>query len=78
MAKNTVASISLPGEIIKEIEKVAKKEHRTKSGIVQDAVKQYLELRKWQVAQGEFAARARRLKLFSDDDVEGVVDEVRR
>ena len=77
MPKNAIASISLPDALSKEIDRVAKKEHRTRSGVIQEAVRQYLELRKWQVAQREVSARARSLGLVTEEDVERVVDEVR-
>lgn len=77
MAKSYITSISFPKGIAEEIEKLAKKEHKTKSGVVQEAVRQYLELRKWQKAQMEVGARARKLGLSSDDDIEKLVDTVR-
>ncbi len=77
MAKNSAASISLPVEIIKEVERMAKTEHKTRSGIIQDAVRSYIELRKWFDLQQRLSAQARSLKLNTDDDVERLVDEVR-
>lgn len=77
MSKNAIASISLPEALSKEIDRVAKKEHRTRSGVIQEAVRQYLELRKWQEAQREVSARARRLGLSTEADVERLIDEVR-
>jgi predicted transcriptional regulator len=77
MARNTITSISLPSQLSKEVDRVARTEHRTKSGVIQEAVRQYLELRNWQEAQREVSARARRLGLSSEDDVERIIDEVR-
>lgn len=77
MAKSFATSVSFPGPIAKEIDSLAKREHKTRSGVVQDAVRQYLEMRKWQKAQAEVSARARRLGISGDDDIEKIVDEVR-
>lgn len=77
MVQNAITSISLPKGLAKEVERIAKKEHRTKSGVIQEAVRQYLELRRWQQAQREVAARARRMGLAGEEDVERIVDEVR-
>lgn len=78
MGKSFITSISFPKAIAEEIEEVAKKEQKTKSGVVQDAVRQYLELRKWQKAQIELSARARKMGISSEEDIEELVDEVRR
>lgn len=78
MGKATVASVSLPAEMTKEIERLAKEEHRTKSGVVQEAIRQYLEMKKWHGLQNKLSAMARRLGVSSDDDIEEIVDRVRK
>lgn len=78
MGKSSITSISFPEAIVKEIGRVAKKEHKTKSGVVQDAVRQYLELRKWQQAQAKLSSLARRMGIGTDEDIEKLVDEVRK
>ena len=77
MAKSSTASISLPEDIALEIERMAKKEHKTKSGVIQDAVRNYIESRKWQELQLKISPYARRLKIESDMEIEKIVDEVR-
>ena len=77
MGKSMVASISLPEDISKEIDQIAKVEHKTKSGIIQDAVRGYIEQKKWRELQMKVACRARKLKIESDADIEKLVAEVR-
>lgn len=78
MGRAMVASVSLPAEITKEIERLAKEEHRTKSGVVQEAIRQYLEMKKWQNLQTKLSHLARRHGVETDGDVEKIVDEVRK
>ena len=76
--KSSVTSVSFPTSLSEEIEKVAEKEHKTKSGVIQDAVRQYLELRKWQKAQSKLSAIARKIGISNDDDIEVVIDGTRK
>ncbi len=77
MGKSTAASISLPADIAKEIDKMARLEHKGRSAVIQDAVRNYIEQRKWQELQLKISGRARRLRISSDEDIERIVDEVR-
>ena len=78
MGKTSTSSISLPEEIAKEVDLMARRENKTKSGFIQDALRSYIELRKWQELQLRISSQARRLKIESDEDIEKIVDEVRR
>jgi metal-responsive CopG/Arc/MetJ family transcriptional regulator len=78
MGKTSTSSISLPEEIAKEVDLMARRENKTKSGFIQDALRSYIELRKWQELQLKISAQARRLKIESDEDIEKIVDEVRQ
>lgn len=77
MGKSSAASISLPTDIAKEVDKMAKLEHKTRSAVIQDAIRNYIEQRKWQELQAKISGRARKLRISSDDDIERLVDEVR-
>lgn len=77
MSKASVISISFPSQLSKEVEKLAKAEHRTKSGFIQEAVRYYLESRRWKKLQRKIVGRARAMGIESEDDVESLVDSVR-
>jgi metal-responsive CopG/Arc/MetJ family transcriptional regulator len=77
MSKSTTTSISLPLPLEKELEKEAKAEHRTKSGLIQEAIRYYLENKRWKKLQQDIAHRAARAGVKSEDDVEALIDEIR-
>lgn len=77
MAKAAVISISFPAQLSKEVDRVAKAEHRTKSGFIQEAVRYYMESRRWKKLQQKVSLRAQKLGLASEDDVEDLIDSIR-
>lgn len=77
MTKASTTSISLPYPLRKELEKEAKTEHRTKSGLIQEAIRYYLEAKRWKKLQRETAERARQLGIRSEEDVETLIDSIR-
>lgn len=78
MAKSATTSISLPKALEQDLIKEARQEHRTKSGVIQEAIRYYLESRRWKKLQREIAERARLAGIVSEDDVERIIDEIRR
>lgn len=77
MSKAAVISISFPSQLSKEVDKMAKAEHRTKSGFIQEAVRYYLESRRWKKLQRKITGRAREMGIETEDDIEALVDSVR-
>lgn len=77
MSKAIITSISLPGSLAREVEKEARAEHQTKSGLIQEAIRAYLEQRRWRRLQQNVAARAQRLGIASEDDIEQIIDAMR-
>jgi CopG family transcriptional regulator/antitoxin EndoAI len=69
--------MSLPPDLLKEAERLAKKEGRTKSELLREALRRYIEERKWQDLQSYGTRRARRLGAAAED-VERLVGEHRR
>ena len=77
MRTTRILSLSLPPELLREVERVAKQEGRTKSELFREALRRYVEERRWRGLQRYGASRARRLGL-SQADVERAVQEFRR
>jgi CopG family transcriptional regulator/antitoxin EndoAI len=71
-------SLSLPPELLKQAEKLAKKENRTRSELFREALRRYIADRKWEALQSELAVRAKNLGIETDTDIERTVDEIRR
>ncbi|HLV02617.1 MAG TPA: ribbon-helix-helix domain-containing protein [Acidobacteriota bacterium] len=59
MRTTKTISISLPPDMLKEAEKVAKEEGRTKSELVREALPQYMRAREWDDITAYGRARGR-------------------
>lgn len=70
-------TVSLPGDLLREIQRVAKEESRTRSELIRDALHQYLASRRWQRLRQWGARTAERLGLKSEADLQRLLDEVR-
>jgi len=71
-------TVSLPPNLVREAERTAKEEDRTRSELVREALRVYIEERRWRKLQRDTAARAAVLGLRGEEDVERLVDTVRR
>lgn len=60
-------TVSLPAAMGKEIEKVAKAEHRTVSELIREAFRQYQSQRNLRTLAQEGRASAKKKKITSDD-----------
>lgn len=78
MRSTKVWSFSLPQELVRDLERIAKEENRTKSELIREALRRYIEAREWRKIQEEMEARAQQLGITTEADVERIVDEVRR
>jgi CopG family transcriptional regulator/antitoxin EndoAI len=71
-------TVSLPPKLIKEAERVAKQEDRTKSELVREALRMYIEERRWRKLQRETAIKAQALGIKTEQDVDRLVHSVRK
>ncbi len=51
-------SITLPKPLEKDLKKIAKEEHRSLSGVIQEAARYYLNIRKFEALQRELSLKA--------------------
>lgn len=72
-----VISLSLPPDMEKEVQKVAKEEHRTVSELLREAFRQYLANRDLAIVRKEARKIAKKMKL-KPEDVARIVREGRR
>ncbi|MBI3246296.1 MAG: ribbon-helix-helix protein, CopG family [Deltaproteobacteria bacterium] len=70
-------TVSLPPQLEREAERTAKEEQRSKSDILREALRFYLEERRWRTLQRQTASRAQALGLRTEDDVDALVHELR-
>jgi CopG family transcriptional regulator/antitoxin EndoAI len=78
MRQSKVVTVSIPPRLLREAEKMAKKEHRTKSEVVRDALRLYLDLQSDKGFRRAVRERAAALKVETEDKIERLVDEVRK
>lgn len=69
-------TFSLPPEMAAKVENVIKEEGRTRSELLREALRRYIEEREWKqiLKYGELKAKEKRI---APDDVENIVDKYR-
>ena len=60
------------------MERLAKKENRNKSELIREALRRYIEEREWQDVLKYGRKKAQEQGIFTEADVERIVDEVRQ
>ena len=70
-------TISLPTNILRETERIAKEEVRTRTDVIREALNQYVASRRWRRLRQWGAQTAERLDLKTEDDLENLLDHVR-
>lgn len=77
MRETLVWTISIPPELAREAVLLAKKEQRTRSEMVREALRQYIANKTWEQLQAQAAAKARELNIFNESGIEDLIDEIR-
>ena len=77
MRTSKILPISLPPEMLEDVERLAKKERRTKSELVGEALRRYIEDREWEAVRAYSSARARALGI-TEADVDRLIHEHRQ
>lgn len=70
-------TVSLPPDLLRETQRAAQEETRTRSELIRDALRQYLASRRWQRLRQWGAETAERLGLKTEADLQRLLDEVR-
>ena len=74
--KSSVLSISLPRDLASDLDSAAKKERRSRSELVREAVRQYVLLARWKSLRQRATLKATEQGL-QEQDIERLVDEER-
>jgi CopG family transcriptional regulator/antitoxin EndoAI len=77
MRTTTPITISLPSHLLRETQRVAREEARTRSELIREALRQYLASRRWQRLRQWGAETAERLGIKTEADLQRLLDEVR-
>jgi len=71
-------TISIPPELLKKAEKLARKENRTRSEFFRETVRQYLLKEEWRELNNYAFSLAGKSGIKTEEDVIRLVDESRR
>lgn len=77
MRATKLVTISLSPNLLRKAEKAAREENRTRSELLREALRRYLEDREWRKIYRYGERRARSLGL-DEEDIERLVDEIRK
>lgn len=77
-AESEKTSITLPEALARQLRKLAKAEHRSLSGVLQEAARYYLRVRQWEGLQERFSTAAARAGLASENDIDTLLHAMRR
>ena len=77
MRTSKILSLSLPPDLLREAERVAKNEGRTKSELFREALRRYIQEQRWAGLRRYGALRVRKLGV-KESEVERVIDAYRK
>ncbi|MBF0519314.1 MAG: ribbon-helix-helix protein, CopG family [Nitrospirae bacterium] len=75
MRTTKLVTISIMPELLEQAEAMAKEEHRTKSELFREALRNYIEEREWQYLSRYGHKKAQELGIKNEDDVASLIDE---
>ena len=70
-------SISIMPDFLREVERVAKEENRTKSELIREALRRYIEDREWEKLTRYARIKSAETGIRTEEDIQRVVDEFR-
>ena len=71
-----VINISLPEELLKQIDEAAAKENRGRSEFLRESARKQISDQRWRALQAYGMMRARELGIRTEDDVEDFLDSL--
>lgn len=74
---NKTLSLSLPLELARQAERIAKREGRTKSELFREALRRYIQEQRWMDLRRYGAQQARKLGI-REPEVERVIEDYRK
>lgn len=77
MRNTKLVTISMMPELLKQVENLAKEEHRTKSELLREALREYLIKKEGQRLSRIGQMKAAELGIKTEDDIERLIGEYR-
>ncbi len=78
MSREAIVKIKLPEDLFRDIGKISREQKRELDQVIAEALRQYAQNAQWAKLQRELSTRAKDMGIKSEDDVEEIVDEIRR
>jgi len=78
MRTTKVMTLSLPPEMVKEVDKLTKEEKRTKSELFREALRKYINDKRWEQIRQWGMKTARELSISTEGDVNELIHRHRR
>jgi len=76
--KSKTINISLPEKLLSSIDRKAKEEYRSRSELLKEAAVFYIQTKdNWAVLQKDIIARAKKMNIRTERDVEKLIDSSR-
>lgn len=77
MRLTKLISFSIMPDFLREVEKVAKEENRTKSELIREALRRYIEDREWEKLTRYARIKTAATGIKTEEDIQRVVDKFR-
>tara|TARA_B100002003_G_C14095849_1_gene527102 strand:+ start:1313 stop:1540 length:228 start_codon:yes stop_codon:yes gene_type:complete len=71
-------TLSLPPEMVKEVERIVKKENRTKSELFREALRKYIDDKRWLKIRQWGLKTSQELGVSTVEDVDKLIHEFRK
>ena len=68
----------MPPQLLAKVERLAKQDNRNKSELLREALRRYLEEREWRDVLKYAKKKSIQQGIFTEEDIEQIVDEVRQ
>lgn len=78
MRTTKVLTLSLPPEMVKEVERLTKEEKRTKSELFREALRKYINDRRWQQIRQWGIKTVQEISISSEEEVNELIHKHRR
>ncbi len=77
MRLTKLISFSIMPDFLREVEEVAREENRTKSELIREALRRYIEDREWEKLTRDARRKSAETGIKTEEDIQRIVDEYR-
>ncbi len=77
MRLTKLISFSIMPDFLREVEEVARAENRTKSELIREALRRYIEDREWEKLTRDARRKSAETGIKTEEDIQRIVDEYR-